>query len=257
MDLPEVEEASRSLDSAPAEIAAQDTASLRVRTPRAKGSNEMPELKALRKKSIYGIVAKSETIPVSSVDGDQLSRHIQTVSAVYRKNGQQETDCSKPALSVGKRVKKDPSDILEIVDRELRGNPDCGCEIVKAAIQAKEMKVSEVVDVVTVAIEVNPEDMRLIAQCAIAVRPDALSGIQTLLAKYGTSAGYSAKSSKSAKGKKAAIAPDPEEVAAAPNPLDLPGGDIIGLSPTDLTNYTEYVPVNVVVLPPVVTFVDP
>jgi hypothetical protein len=64
---------------------------------------------------------------------------------------------------------------------------------------------------VETAIQAAPDQMRLIAQCAIATAPQSLSRVQELLARLEPAAGEAA-SAKSAKGK------GPEVKPAAPPP---------------------------------------
>jgi hypothetical protein len=87
--------------------------------------------------------------------------------------------------------------------------------------------------------------MRLIAQCAIAAAPDALTDVQAVLAKLDPNSGEAGDSGKSAKGAKAPAG----EVAAMPNPLDFPGkGPVRPLFPI-------FPPV--IINPPNVTVVNP
>ena len=114
--------------------------------------------------------------------------------------------------------------MLEVVESEVAANPSCACEIVKTAIKASDADVELVVAIVETSINVAPDSMRIVSQCAIAAMPEAIAAVQALLAKLDPNAGdaaHSAKSSKSAKGSKSA------KVAVAatvitPNPLDLP-----------------------------------
>jgi hypothetical protein len=222
-------------------------------------SQPMPELDSIREKTMYAWVSHRMMLPVASVRGDQIQRDLQAVSAAYRKAGQYEKQCVPAALSVSHRVKKNPKQVLEIIDPELRANPSCACEIVKSAILATDMEVETVVAIVRVAIEANPETMRLVAQCAIAACPDALSAIQELLAAYEKKSGYgkSAKSSKSAKGSDGQDGEDgqddalsPEELAELMNPLNFPSGpegiNVVNINPPIL-----------IVSPPSTTTVNP
>jgi len=120
-------------------------------------------------------------------------------------------NCSDIHRAVKKYVKDYPERVLEVVALQIGHNPSCACEVVKAAIIASEADTALVVEIVEAAIEVAPSSFRIIGQCAIAVAPDALSEVQTIVNKYGAVSGDSglgAKgdeiSEKSAKGAKGA-----------------------------------------------------
>jgi hypothetical protein len=154
-------------------------------------------------------------------------------------------DCGNLSLSVKAAVSSEQSKVLEIVAREVSSSPACSCEVVKAAIEGSGADVKTVAAIVEVAITSAPDQMRLIAQCAIAVAPDALAEVQAVIAKLDPNAGDSGQSAKSAKGEKAPIG----EVAAMPNPLDFPGkGPVKPLFPI-------FPPV--IINPPNVTNVNP
>ena len=118
-------------------------------------------------------------------------------------------NCSEIHRAVKKYVEDHPERVLEVVALQIGHNPSCACEVVKAAIIASEADTALVVEIVEAAIEVAPSSFRIIGQCAIAVAPDALSEVQTIVNKYGAVSGDSglgAKgdeiSEKSAKGAK-------------------------------------------------------
>lgn len=127
-----------------------------------------------------------------------------------------EIDCLQLSASVKAAVAAEQSKVLEIVSAEVAAAPACACEVVKAAIEGAGADTATVAAIVETAITASPENMRLISQCAIAVAPDALVEVQTLLAKLDPNSGEAADS---AKGAKAPVG----EVAAMPNPLDFPG----------------------------------
>ena len=133
-------------------------------------------------------------------------------------------ECGNLSLSVKAAVAAEQSKVLEIVANEVSSSPACACEVVKAAIEGSGADVKTVAAIVETAITAAPDQMRLIAQCAIAVAPDALVEVQAILAKLDPNAGDSGQSAKSAKGEKAPIG----EVAAMPNPLDFPGKGPVG-----------------------------
>ena len=118
-------------------------------------------------------------------------------------------NCSEIHRAVKKYVKDHPERVLEVVALQIGHHPSCACEVVKAAIIASEANTALVVEIVEAAIEVAPSRFRIIGQCAIAVAPDALSEVQTIVNQYGAvsgDSGFGAKgaelSEKSAKGAK-------------------------------------------------------
>lgn len=119
------------------------------------------------------------------------------------------------------KISRNPAEVMAIVTEEATGHPKDVCEIVKIAIQASSADVQVTAKIVEAAALAQPESMRLAAQCALAVMPDALAEIQTVLAKLDP-AGESGGSDKDAKDAKDAKF---GEVASAisPNPLDIPG----------------------------------
>ena len=118
-------------------------------------------------------------------------------------------NCSEIHRAVKKYVTGHPERVLEVVALQIGHHPTCACEVVKAAIIASEADTALVVEIVEAAIEVAPSRFRIIGQCAIAVAPDALSEVQTIVNQYGAvsgDSGFGAKgaelSEKSAKGAK-------------------------------------------------------
>ena len=128
------------------------------------------------------------------------------------------------------KISRNPAEVLAVVAEEAAGHPKDVCEIVKIAIQASAADVPTTAKIVEAAAMAQPESMRLAAQCAMAVMPDALGAIQTVLAKLDP-AGESGGSDKDAKDAKDAKF---GEVASAisPNPLDLPPGVPPGIPDT-------------------------
>jgi hypothetical protein len=128
-------------------------------------------------------------------------------------------DCLKLTQSIKAAVLADTSLTLQIVEREVAGNPSCACEVVKAAIEASKADAKLVASIVETASTTAPEQMRLISQCAVAVAPDALANVQAVLVKLDPNSGGSAPVAKDSK--------DAKGVAATPtkwgNPLDFPG----------------------------------
>ncbi len=115
-------------------------------------------------------------------------------------------------------VAADSSKVLDIVAANIAANESCACEIVKAAIVASDADKKEVAKIVNTAILEAPSQLRIIAQCAIATAPDAVSNIQAVVEKYDAAGGegHSEKGGLDEKG----VIPDPEP--EGPNPLDYP-----------------------------------
>ncbi len=161
-------------------------------------------------------------------------------------------DCLELHLAVKNEVSAEQSKVLEIVEARMAASPDCSCEIVKAAIEGAVADSSTVAAIVETAIVAAPEHIRLIAQCAVAVAPDALADVQTVLAKYDPASGegYSDKSAKSAKAPAG-------EVASIGNPLDFPGKGPVG--PLKGGPFGPIFPVfpPIIINPPNVTDVNP
>lgn len=119
-------------------------------------------------------------------------------------------------------VARDSERTAEIVSDEVAAHQSSSCEIVKAAIQQSRPGAKTVATIVEAAILAAPEHMRITAQCAIAVAPEATEEIQAVVARLdsasGGSAGQSAKSPM-------------EDVAYMANPLDFPAQIPDGLTP--------------------------
>jgi len=139
-------------------------------------------------------------------------------------------DCYKVATVVKDAVVAHPEKVLDIVSGQIAQNESCACEVVKAAIVASDADKALVAEIVTVAIEVAPEKIRIIGQCAVAVAPDALAEVQSVVAEYGAAGGdtglIDAKGGeKGAKGVASALPNIPT------NALDFPGEGPVGPTP--------------------------
>lgn len=139
-------------------------------------------------------------------------------------------DCSQIAartLNTAKRAAVDPVELLNLVDREVSANPSCACEIVKAAIIGTDCDDAIVGYIVETAVRASPENMRMIAQCAIATAPDSIVRVQEVMGRLdpGAGEGRSAKSAKSAKDAKGL---EVKPAASPPDPLNIP---IIAIPP--------------------------
>ncbi len=198
----------------------QDALNLKPRHAASRNIENVLDLSVLREVSAYRQADRIK-IKVSDVQATGIQSGLAELAAAYREPGQasDSADCPSVAISVEQRIKLDPSAVLEIVESEISANPSCACEIVKTAIQASGADVSQVGYITEVAITSAPQSMRMISQCAIAAKPEALTAVQAILAKLDPNSGdtYSSKSSKSGKDAKAAIVTPPP---VPPNPLD-------------------------------------
>ena len=133
-------------------------------------------------------------------------------------------DCIKVSAAVKKAVEASPSNILEIVAKQVAANESCACEVVKAAIISSDADKNLVASIVDTAILEAPEMKAIIAQCAIAIAPDAVANVQKVMAKYDAAqgdGGYSEKGGMAKGGmEKDVILP----AAHKGNPLDFPDG---------------------------------
>ncbi len=226
-----VVKAQASAEESPAVYAAQDTTTLEPRLVNRQEVDSVVDLSVLQKASTFRNLAVGRSGVVVDAEAQGIKQDLALISATYRESGRRENDCQRLSLSVEQRVKLDSSEVLEILEKEMKSNPACTCEIVKAAIRATDADADLVVAILETAITVSPESMRVASQCAIATAPESLAGVQALLSQYDANAGEagdSAKSAKSAKGAKVAAIHMPDTVAAIPNPLDFPGKGPIG-----------------------------
>ncbi|MDB4809392.1 hypothetical protein OAH21_01660 [bacterium] len=126
-------------------------------------------------------------------------------------------DSVKLSKAVKVAVAADSSKVLEIVAANVAANESCACEIVKAAILASNADKEQVAKIVNTAILEVPSQIRIIARCAIATAPDAVSDIQAVVEKY-DSAGGEGSSEKGGLEKGVIESPTFD----GPNPLDYP-----------------------------------
>ncbi len=136
-------------------------------------------------------LARQDAEPALQASLDELRIGLALMTAVYRPEGSQVAtiDCPLVAVVVERRVAAEPGKVLEIVATELGHNPNCACEIVKAAIKGCEADAETVAAIVETACGAAPEMMRLISQCAIAVAPESLAAVQAVLARIDPAAG--------------------------------------------------------------------
>lgn len=162
-----------------------------------------------------------------------------------------EVDCLKLSVAVKHAVAAKPATVLEIVEKEVSANPDCACDVVKAAIQASKADNKTVAAIVETAATSAPDKMRLISQCAVAVAPEALADVQGVISRLEPNKGESGDSSKG--GKNPVV-----EVKPAWNPLDFPGQGPVGPTPGGPPVLPPGLPPTIppVIVPPVGTPID-
>ena len=165
-----------------------------------------------------------------------------------------ETDCLNLAASVKIAVAEKPTDVLAVVEKEVSANPDCACEVVKAAIQESKADAKTVAAIVETAASVAPDKMRLISQCAVAVAPESLAEVQAVLSRLDPNRGETSDSSKGSKNAKGAAV----DVKPAWNPLDFPGQGPVGPTPGGPPMLPPGLPPTIppVIVPPVNTDID-
>lgn len=224
-EVPDMEKVHGEVSDEPPVFTDQDAASLKERPVRGR-PRDYPLLDIFRKPSPYRRLASNKRPQRYEVASNSLQNGLALVSAMYREAGKAEknSDCGTIALSVSQRLKNDESRMLEIVETEVAANPNCACEIVKAAITTTDADTSQVVAIVETAIQAAPDSMRIISQCALAASPESICSVQELLSRLDPNAGesrLSAKSAKDSKGAKVASIVIPPE-----NPLDRPPSDI-------------------------------
>ncbi len=162
-----------------------------------------------------------------------------------------EVDCLKISVAVKHAVAAKPAEVLQIVEAQVSANPDCACEVVKAAIQASEADSKAIAAIVETAATAAPDKMRLVSQCAVAVAPEALAEVQAVMSRLDPNKG---ESGYSAKGGKQPVV----EVKPAWNPLDFPGQGPVGPTPGGPPMLPPGLPPSIppVIVPPVATQID-
>jgi hypothetical protein len=128
-----------------------------------------------------------------------------------------EDNCASLSLALRDAITAKPADLLQLVEAKVSASPGCSCEVVKTAIEVTQADAKTVAAIVEAASSAAPDHMRLIAQCALAVAPDALADVQAVLAELDPSGGKSGNSAKDSKDAKEA------QVTDTWNPLDEPG----------------------------------
>ena len=244
--LPPAERVRGEVTDKPPVYVAQDAPSLKVKTTASGETASRKALEILRNPAPRRAMVSRTRGQRYEVASGSLQSGLQLVASMYRELGKPEaaTDCGIIAMSVAHRIDEEPSRMLEFVEREVAANPNCSCEIVKAAIHATDAAPEKVAAIAETAILAAPESMRLISQCAIAASPGSLAAVQSVLARLDPNAGesgYGSKSAKSAKGPKAPLIEPPATVG---NPLDFPVEPPYMPPPVDPPHITEVNPGN-------------
>lgn len=119
-------------------------------------------------------------------------------------------------------IQKQMSNVSNLVSNAVKQHPELSCEITKAALDETKEKPEYTREIIESACLACPEQMRTIAQCAIAVYPDCLQTVQTILAKLDPGTGDSGASGKEVSAKNGMdknVIPPKEGLG---NPLDTP-----------------------------------
>ncbi len=90
-------------------------------------------------------------------------------------------DCTPVGAQVTQEVTAKPENILAIVSEQIAANPSCACEVVKAAIQAAKADKETVGQIVFTAVIAAPTEATSVAECAVAVAPEASENIKAAL----------------------------------------------------------------------------
>jgi hypothetical protein len=95
-------------------------------------------------------------------------------------------NCASEAKKVTAAVTAKPDDVLTVVAKEVQEAPTCACEIVKAAIDASKADKDLVVQIVTTASTLLPDETPTIIACAIDASPESARAIAD---KFGSGKG--------------------------------------------------------------------
>lgn len=106
----------------------------------------------------------------------------------------EEKDCSAEYKKVAAAVTSAPDTVLQIVAKKAAEAPTCVCEIVKAAIKAAKADKDLIVQIVTTASEVLPDETPTIIACAINAAPESIQGevARAIGDKFGSGKGVAA-----------------------------------------------------------------
>jgi hypothetical protein len=97
--------------------------------------------------------------------------------------------------------------LLQTVTSHVSANPELACEIVKTVVRESKCDVATVASIVETAALAAPDQIRMIAQCAVAVAPDSFVEVQQVIAKLDASG------------------QDDEVASVDGNPLNFPTGE--------------------------------
>jgi hypothetical protein len=90
-------------------------------------------------------------------------------------------ECTSLSATVTAEVTAKPSDVLAIVNAQISANPTCACEIVKAAVLAAKADKDLVGQIVFTAVTAAPTEGTTVAECAVAVAPEASENVKSAL----------------------------------------------------------------------------
>ncbi|MGI8603315.1 MAG: hypothetical protein ACR2OZ_09985 [Verrucomicrobiales bacterium] len=89
--------------------------------------------------------------------------------------------CASLSTTVKEEVSAKPEQVLVIISEKIAANPSCACEIVQAAIKASKAEADLVGEIVFTAVSAAPAESTTIAECAVAVSPQASETVKSAL----------------------------------------------------------------------------
>jgi hypothetical protein len=121
-------------------------------------------------------------------------------------------DCSAEYKKVNAAVSAEPDKVLKIVATSVGEAPGCVCEIVKAAIKGASADKDLIVQIVTTASEILPDETPTIISCAISSAPEAIQGevARAIADKFGSGKGVVESGKEPAPTGKGTAQPEPE-----------------------------------------------
>jgi hypothetical protein len=103
-------------------------------------------------------------------------------------------DCVSIGTSVEAAVKADNSTVLAVVAARIKEQPDCACDVVKAAIRGTKASNDLTGQIVESAVRAAPSQYKTIVECAVAVNSGAAAEIRAALQRvFGGKDGKSGK----------------------------------------------------------------
>ena len=163
----------------------------------------------------------------------------------------QEGGCGEVGHRVRMAVEQSPDKVLIFVEDAILANELCTCEIVKGAIVGSVGDRDQVRAIVFTAVFTSPGMAATIAECAIAVAPEAAEVITLALEEALVGVSGEGDASSYAGGKEVVYSPSGEEVVYSPSGEEVvysPSGKEVVYSPSGKDVVVVSVPV-----PPVVT----